>query len=201
MRPIDQTMVSFLRMLRDQSFQKHDAGFATFSRMDLIASFHATFENKSDFSEVADLLFYNSLLDAESKQNGVFEGIFLTDLAIEFLRRPDQFEVCDGEVVRRQITNVDATAWTGKRLILADEKAIIELRVRASELRDRIYLIKFESNSDSQDLKALAEALVSVCEMAEPDLGLVERIISHPTFRLYSGVINFVSAVRGAIGL
>ena len=168
--------------------------------MDLINFFHGTFENRGDFTQVIDLLFFNKLMDVESKNNGNAEGYFITDLAVEFLRRPDQFVVENGEVSRRKTTKVDATSWTGKQLILTDERVISELRIKVSELRDTVHLMRIESNSDSQDLKGLVEALVNLCDMAAPDLGVIERILAHPKFKLTASLVNAASAIRGLLG-
>ena len=192
--------MSFLQLVRDDAFSKNANGLGAHSRSELISLFHSNFENKGDFSQILDLLFFNKLMDADSKQNGQFEGYFVTELGIDVLRHPDKFVLNKGELNRRAPDRVDATAWTGKKLILTDERAIIEVRQLSSELRERIYQTRFESNSDSQDLKSLADALVSVCAMAEPDLSPMERILAHPKFKLYATLTAGIAAIRGAIG-
>ena len=201
MRPIDEKMVSFLRVLREKSFELSPNGLASFSRNDLTRLYRESFGETEDVSEVLDMLAFNRMIDAESKSRPTFEGFFITEEGIEFLRRPDQFEVIDGDINRRKVAKVDATAWTGKRLILTDERVIRDLRIKVSELRDKVLTMRIESNSDSQDIKALVEALVDLCEMAAPDLGLIERILSHPKFKLSAKLVAGVAGVRGAIGI
>lgn len=96
---------------------------------------------------------------------------------------------------------IDSTKWTGARYVLTDEKVLRDIRVQVSVLRDRVYAIRFESNTDSQDLKSLCDALVSVCEMAEPELGIIERILAHPKFRYSAALIAAVGTIRGALGI
>ncbi len=95
----------------------------------------------------------------------------------------------------------DSTNWTGRHLVLTDAKVIAQLKTSAVQLRDRIQKTNFESDADRQDLNQLAEALVSVVEMAEPDLSIIERILAHPKFKIYKGLTVFVATIRGAIGI
>lgn len=194
-------MVSFLRLVRETSFDKHEGGLATYSRSELNSIYLRAFGSMADSPEVFDLLAYNGLLDAESKHNGFLNGFFVTDLGIEFLRRPDQFVVEEGEVTRRATTKVDATSWTGKQLILTDEQVISDLRIKVSELRDKVHSMRIESNSDSQDLKGLVEALVSLSDMAAPDLGVIERILAHPKFKIYAALAGGIATIRGMLGI
>ena len=96
---------------------------------------------------------------------------------------------------------IDSDKWTGSKLVLTDAKVIREVRSQSRTLRDRIYETRFESNSDSHDLKSLADALVSICEMAEPDLMILDRILSHPKFQMTAMLIAAVATIRGAVGL
>ena len=91
--------------------------------------------------------------------------------------------------------------WTGPKLVLTDAKVIRQIRIQASELRELVHSIRFESNSDSQDIKALADALVAVCSMAEPELSIIDRILSHPKFQLTAGLIAAVATIRSALGI
>lgn len=95
----------------------------------------------------------------------------------------------------------DSEKWTGGKLVLTDAKVIREVRSQAAILRDRIYETRFESNSDSHDLKSLADALVSISQMAEPDLMILDRILSHPKFQMTAMLIAAVATIRGAAGI
>ena len=113
MRSVDQKMTTFLKLLREQGFKKNEEGLATFSRMEMIRLFNEAFEGGDDINEVFDLLNFNKLMDAESKVNGTFEGHFITNLGVEYLRYPENFVVLDGEVTRHDVIKVDTTSWTG----------------------------------------------------------------------------------------
>ncbi|MGQ7829011.1 hypothetical protein [Altererythrobacter sp. Z27] len=97
--------------------------------------------------------------------------------------------------------SIDSTTWTGKRLVLADAAVLSTVRLQADQLRERIYSTRFESNVDSQDLKSLADALVAVCAMAEPELGIIERILAHPKFAYTATLAAAVATIRGALGI
>ena len=96
---------------------------------------------------------------------------------------------------------VDSRAWTGKRLVLTDEAVLRDLRAKAIELREKVHSIRFESNSDSNDVKGLCDALVAITEMAEPDLTIIERILMHPKFQASAVLMAAVATVRGALGI
>ena len=97
--------------------------------------------------------------------------------------------------------SVDARSWTGRRLVLTDEAIIRDIRTKAEALRAKVYATTFTSNSDSQDLKRLCDALVSVSEMAEPDMSIIDRILRHPKFRHYEALFVAVATIRGALGI
>jgi hypothetical protein len=94
-----------------------------------------------------------------------------------------------------------SSKWTGSRLILVDSEVIARVKVMANELHQRVHSMRFESNSDSFDLKALADAFVSICEMAEPEITIMDRILASPKFKAYAGLFAFVATIRGAIGI
>tara|TARA_B100000378_G_scaffold37238_1_gene28032 strand:+ start:800 stop:1456 length:657 start_codon:yes stop_codon:yes gene_type:complete len=96
---------------------------------------------------------------------------------------------------------IDSEQWTGGKLVLTDARVIHEVRSQAVVLRDRIYETRFESNSDSHDLKSLADALVSISQMAEPDLKILDRILSHPKFKMTAMLVAAVATIRGAAGI
>jgi hypothetical protein len=96
---------------------------------------------------------------------------------------------------------VDSRKWTGGRLVLTDEIVIARVRDLAGQLRDKVHQTSFEKNSDSHDLKSLADALVSVVAMTEPELTIIERILNHPKFKLSATLIAAVATIRGALGI
>jgi hypothetical protein len=96
---------------------------------------------------------------------------------------------------------VDSTSWTGTRLVLTDEKKIIEINEMARELRDRVYSMHIPNNADSQDLKGLCDALVAVCEMAQPELSIIQQIVNHPKFQMSAALVAAIATLRGALGI
>jgi hypothetical protein len=96
---------------------------------------------------------------------------------------------------------IDSAAWTGTQFVLIDAHKIAEVRRAANELRDAVRLIHFESNSDSVNLHCLVEALVSICEMAEPEGTIVDRILASPKFKTYASLAGIIATIRGAFGI
>lgn len=95
----------------------------------------------------------------------------------------------------------ESALWTGKQYILVDVKVIAEVRRAARQLHDAVHSMHFESNADSMDLKGLVDALISICEMAEPEVSIIDRILSSPKFKAYSTLIAIIATVRGAAGI
>ena len=96
---------------------------------------------------------------------------------------------------------IDSSFWTGPRMILTDQRVVREISALSKELRNRVYATRFESNVDSQDLKSLTDALVAICDMAEPELTVIARILSHPKFQLTASLVAAVATIRGALGI
>lgn len=95
----------------------------------------------------------------------------------------------------------DSKNWTGQRLVLVDSETISRVKEMAIELKSTVYSMRFESNSESANLKGLADALVAVCEMAEPEVTIIDRILASPKFKAYSGLVALVATIRGAVGI
>lgn len=145
--------------------------------------------------------FENPEFASDTKSSRWTDG---SDLTTEYLNdRPER----DTPTVRaktirvEKAVRVDSTSWTGARLVLADEAALERIRGLASDLRNRVHATRFESNSDSQDLKGLCDALVAVCDMAEPELSIIEKILNHPKFKLTAALLAAVATLRGALGI
>jgi hypothetical protein len=99
----------------------------------------------------------------------------------------------------KQATMVDSAAWTGAQLILVDAKIIAAVQAAANELHIAVHSMNFTSNKESQNLKGLVDALVSVCAMAEPEVTIIERILASPKFKAYAKLFAIVATIRGAI--
>jgi hypothetical protein len=134
---------------------------------------------------------------------GTLDGVptLVSKPAYDELLVPVESEV-DSEQAENPVSPAVSTdAWTGGRLVLTDERVLREVRSQANALRERIYETHFQSNSDSHDLKSLADALVSICNMAEPDLTILDRILRHPKFQITAALIAAVATIRGAVGI
>lgn len=99
------------------------------------------------------------------------------------------------------VLETDSSNWTGKQFVLVDAKVIATVQKTARELHTTIYAMRFESNEESFNLKGLADALVAICEMAEPDVTIIDRILASPKFKAYASLLALVATIRGAIGI
>jgi hypothetical protein len=188
-------MVDFLRSLREQSFKKDDGGLSTFSRMEMIRIFQDTFQGGDDISEVFDLLHYNKLLDAESKVNGNFEGHFVTDLGIEFLRNPERFSVIDGEVRRVSTIEVDTTDWTGLSKAVSPQN-LSAIREKTTELQ----LAIMQSDADIQlktDACKRVEAVLILLEAPNVPWREVVSLLNHPSVTALLAAVNLIQFIIG----
>lgn len=95
----------------------------------------------------------------------------------------------------------DSTKWTGTQFVLVDCNVIEQVREAARSLHVAVYSLQIKSNAESNDLKRLADALVAICEMTEPEVRLIDRIVSSPKFKRYAQLIGLVAGVRGALGI
>lgn len=96
---------------------------------------------------------------------------------------------------------VDAESWTGTRLIYVDSGQWKSIRIVARQIQTASRDINYESEEDQRDVQGLADALVALCEMAEPDVGLIERLLSHPKFRISAVIVSGIATLRGALGI
>jgi hypothetical protein len=96
---------------------------------------------------------------------------------------------------------VDAETWTGSRLIHIDSGQWTQIRITARHLQTVSRAINYQSEGDQKDVQGMADALVALCEMAEPDVSLIERILTHPKFRIYAAFVGGIATIRGALGI
>jgi hypothetical protein len=95
----------------------------------------------------------------------------------------------------------DSSEWTGTQFVLVDAKVIAAVRDSASALRQAVYSLHLPSNSDTDDLQKLADALLKICEMTEPDVSIIDRITASPKFRAIASLMVLVATIRGAAGI
>ncbi len=95
----------------------------------------------------------------------------------------------------------DASSWTGPQSILIDLKTWLQVKKTVIELQVQCRATNFQSEQDRQDIQALADALASVCKMAEPDPTLIDMITANPKFKAYAALAVFVATIRGALGI
>lgn len=95
---------------------------------------------------------------------------------------------------------VDSSSWTGAQFVLVDVSKLTEVRCLARQLQDAVDRIAFESNSASANVKGLVSALIAICEMAEPEVSVIQRILASPNFKAYASLVTIIATIRGAIG-
>ena len=195
------TMAQFLRHADEIGKHSSNSSDYGFSRNELLSIFSGNIDDGSDFSEVIDRSFSLGYMDARDKGSPLWNEYYVTRQGYEFLE--GRASVPSNQVALATINQqtVDSADWTGARLVLTDVRVLEEVRSQACALRERIYETRFQSNSDSQDLKSLSDALVAICEMTEPDLSILDRILRHPKFKISATLIAAVAAIRGAIGI
>jgi hypothetical protein len=95
----------------------------------------------------------------------------------------------------------DSSDWTGGKLIYIDHRVLSKIRTTAAELRAVARTTNFRSQADKEDVEGLCDALVGLCEMAEPDISLIQQVTSHPKFKAYTAFFVFLATIRGALGI
>jgi hypothetical protein len=140
----------------------------------------------------------------------VIDGLLQIDWAV-----PDSYRVTeegayesvlgiDGLVPHRpsiEPIEFDSENWTGARMISISAKAWHNVKTAAFELQTKAQSTNFHSEFDKQDIQELANALVAICLMANPELPLIDKITSHPKFQTYTALFVFVATIRGALGI
>ena len=200
-------LVKFLELLARQPRGDSIERFRRFSRIELLSLYNVNFEDSFEFSEIVDLLFTYRCMDADIKSGGIFDGYHITEEGINYLRNTELFYkiVIDGQrdesiIVDRPVV-VSSTRWTGAQFVLVDRSILQNVRTIANDLHSVVHSMHFTSNSESQDLKALTDALLAICSMAEPEVTILDRILSSPKFKVYAKLFAMVAAIRGAIGI
>ena len=97
-------------------------------------------------------------------------------------------------------SNHDSTKWTGAQFVLVDVAVIADIKTKADSLRQAVYALHLTSNSETEDLQKLADALVLICSMTEPEVSIIDRITASPKFKAYAGLIGIIATIRGALG-
>jgi hypothetical protein len=114
---------------------------------------------------------------------------------------PYDFQMPGFETRSDNSANYESSKWTGTQHILVDAQVLSQVRENAKSLRSAVYSIRFESNSESADVKGLADALVHVCDMATPEVGIIDRILASPKFKTYAALMTIIATIRGALGI
>ncbi|MBN2128930.1 MAG: hypothetical protein JW741_05510 [Sedimentisphaerales bacterium] len=96
---------------------------------------------------------------------------------------------------------VSAEAWTGSRRIYVDSGVLAEIRKTSKQLQVASRNVNYLSEEDARDIRGLTDALVGLCEMAQPELGIIDQITAHPKFKIYAALVVFISTIRGALGI
>lgn len=96
---------------------------------------------------------------------------------------------------------VDPVAWTGTHLIYVDGGVLAQIRARSRELQALAHGVNYRSSEDQHDLQRLSDALVSLCDMAQPDVSIIVQILAHPKFKIYASLFAAAATIRGALGI
>ncbi|MFY7836073.1 MAG: hypothetical protein ACOVQ0_07315 [Novosphingobium sp.] len=103
--------------------------------------------------------------------------------------------------VNEERASASSEDWTGSRLVYVDSAVLGKIRTAARKVCALAKAVNFESEQDRQDVTGLCEALVALCEMARPEVGIIEQITAHPKFKHYAAFIACIATIRGALGL
>jgi hypothetical protein len=98
-------------------------------------------------------------------------------------------------------SGIDPVAWTGTQLTHVDSGVLAHIRMQCGELRTLVYEMNYRSAEDQRDLQRLADALVALCDMAQPDISLIVRLLAHPKFKIYATLFAAAATIRGALGI
>jgi hypothetical protein len=96
---------------------------------------------------------------------------------------------------------ISSTAWTGSGLIYVDRAVLEEIRRTARKLQVASSQVNYQSIEDKDDITGLTEALVGLCNMAQPDVTIIDQITSHPKFKHYTALLVLIATIRGAFGI
>jgi hypothetical protein len=160
----------------------------------------AAFSDGSKFaSEVPPSDFTHPVFDADAENRAHDLASTSVETAV-----PDITSATIGTRIdspRVSATLVSSSRWTGTQYVLVDAEIVNKIKELAGALRVRINETSFSSNSDSHDLKVLADALVGICSMAEPDVSIIDKILANPKFKAYARLMGIIATIRGAIGI
>ena len=95
----------------------------------------------------------------------------------------------------------DSSLWTGTQWVLVDAKVIAKVKKSSALLRKTVYDLRIENNAEKANLVGLVDALVAICEMAEPEVSVIDRILASPKFKKYVALVAMIATIRGAIGI
>ena len=208
--PDDVTVVSFLEELSNRDWVETDGNGADLSTHGFRIT--AKGQNRASASvDYADVLSkaVNALPAAENVERqgipsfGFGSGAFGAGTFAGPTNSPPLDMQNDGSPIPQLsgLPAIDSKRWTGTQFVLIDGELLQNVRSQVKELHRIVHLIHIESNSESQNIKGLVDALLAVSTMAEPEITILDRILASPKFKDYAVLFTIVATLRGAIGI
>jgi hypothetical protein len=150
----------------------------------------------------------SNINDAEIFQKMVGAPSITPDPSIEYKSefRPSLADSAMGQTsfeppIIANAPTIDSSSWTGTQFVLVDAYVIAKVLKSAQLLHDAVFALHLPSNSETEDLQKLADALIAVCSMTEPEVSIIDRILASPKFKTYVGLLAIIATIRGAMGI
>ncbi|MBX9884903.1 MAG: hypothetical protein K2X68_08010 [Novosphingobium sp.] len=178
MSTADETLATFLGTVWADARARFGEGPDTHTRTDLIGLFQTVLPDGTNFSQVLDLAFYYGLMDAHSKNSATYDGYFITDQGLDFIRSPGSAVSINELLSEASTTLVDSSVWTGlpKSGVLS-EGARTRLKVALKLLDNGVE--EFEAtNEERAQARAYLLALHAFTDAPEPPAELIWKIIT-----------------------
>ena len=188
---INETMSSFLQLIS----MRAPAIGVTYSRSDLIYFFHTDFANKSDFSEVIDLLFYHEFMNARKKNGIPFEDYYLTLRGLEFGRNPSLFSLEDLNSLSELRKKIESTDWTGLARNVSPAHSRV-IREKSQALLSAI----IQSDADIQtrtDACKRVEAVIVLLDAPNAPWREIVDLLNHPTVTAFFAAVSLLQFLLG----
>lgn len=172
------------------------------ARLTLITSvpeYERGYEDKDKLRAALDQLVADGMLERRLEESNHETSYRITQDGIyEATIGAENLVTVDGT---KKFASTDSLSWTGSKLTYVDLAVLSKIRETARQLQIATRMANFKSQSDKEDIQGLCDALLGLCEMAEPEVDLIDKITSHPKFKHYAAFFVLLATIRGALGL
>jgi hypothetical protein len=185
----------FLLAIREESLQEKHSDLRTFSRLELIAVFDGLFGDLVDFSETMDIMFFQGLLDAERKKGLSYDGYFVTDFGIKYLRNPRLLSLDDDTELQELQQKIISTDWTGLAKRVGPEQSI-----EIKKLSNSLLSVIMQSDADIQtrtDACKRIEAVIVLLDAPNEPWQEIVGLLNHPTVTAFLAALNLLQFIIG----